>query len=161
MEKKITVGNVCFIRNEARKEVLFLKRKREPMKGLYTGVGGKTDFFEDIHASCHREIKEETGLTVSDLKCKGVIKTILDGKNSSWILFVYVGDSFSKNLIDCDEGELKWVPDDQISSLKTVGFIEEILPYILMDNQFVEGTFRHDTSGNVLEKSLKNSTRGN
>lgn len=159
MEPKIIVGNVCFIRDEARQRVLFLKRNREPMKDLFTGVGGKTNFDEDIHASCLREVKEETGLDVLDLKCKGVIKTVLDGKDSSWILFVYVADHFNGEMIACDEGELQWIPYDRISSLDMIGFIREILPYVLMDDQFVEGTFRHDLRGTVLERTLRCSNQ--
>lgn len=52
MEQKITVGNVCFIRNPARRQVLLLKRNHEPMQNLYTGVGGKTHCLEDIRTSC-------------------------------------------------------------------------------------------------------------
>jgi 8-oxo-dGTP diphosphatase len=156
---KTIIGNVCFIRDEARREALFLKRNREPMKGLYTGVGGKTGFFEDIHESCLREISEETGLIVSDLQCRGVIKTILDGKDSCWILFVYVAGSFTGKLIECDEGELRWVPYDQIYSLKLIGFIEEILPALFQGDQFVEGTIRHTLDGVVLEKKLKIGNR--
>jgi 8-oxo-dGTP diphosphatase len=154
MEKKITIGNVCFIRDPMTHRVLFLKRGREPMKGLYTGVGGKTEFCEDIRSSCFREACEETGLRIRDFNCKGVLKTILDGADSSWILFIYAADSFEGQLIDCDEGELRWVGPDEISSLPLIGFIRAILPAILFDDHFVEGTIRHDISGRVLEKTL-------
>jgi 8-oxo-dGTP diphosphatase len=153
--KKMTIGNVCFIRDVTNRRVLLLKRNREPMKDLFTGVGGKTNFFEDIHASCLREVQEETGLVVTDLKCNGVMKTLLDGKDSSWILFVYTADHFTGEQISCDEGELVWVPYDQVFSLPLVGFIREILPQILFDDCFVEGTVRHDMGGLVLEKTLR------
>ena len=78
---KITIGNVCFLIDND--HVLLLERSFEPMKGMLTGVGGKTNFEEDIHDSCVREIKEETGLIAKNLKLRAVIKTVLEGGNSS------------------------------------------------------------------------------
>jgi 8-oxo-dGTP pyrophosphatase MutT (NUDIX family) len=79
MEKKITVGNVCFIFDKKREKVLLLLRNKDPMKNMVTGVGGKTEFQEDIHLSCHREVFEETGIKPTNVCLKGVLKTIVDG----------------------------------------------------------------------------------
>jgi len=136
MDKKVTIGNVCFIKDTKNNKILFLKRNREPMQNMYTGVGGKTDFDEDIYTSCIREVKEEIGLDVKNLKLKGVLKTILHEKKSSWILFIYVASNFDGNLINCNEGELDW------------------LDYILDEKSFIEGTIVHDICGNVLSKKL-------
>ena len=155
MSKKITIGNVCFIEDELNKKILFLKRKNSPMQGMCTGVGGKTDFCEDINDSCVREVEEETGLKIRTPKLRGVIKTILDGYDSSWILFVYTASDFDGNIINCDEGELCWVDIDNIYSQNLIGFIRRILPAILKDDGFLEGTIRHDLRGNVLEETLK------
>lgn len=151
---KVTVGNVCFIRNEQSSEILLLHRNREPMKDLWTGVGGKTGFDEDIHTSCLREVKEETGLDVNDLKLKGVVKTILKGRDSAWILFVYTATTSSADVISCDEGELRWVPEDAVYECNLVGFIRPILPHVLDDEVFLEGTIKHDMGGQVLNEQL-------
>jgi len=152
--KKTTIGNVCFIVDKQNNKILLLKRNREPMQNMFTGVGGKTNFDEDVNGSCIREVKEETGLDVKDIKLKGVIKTLLDGMDSAWMLFVYVANNFSGDLIDCDEGELTWVELDKLYSCELIGFIREILPTILDGNKFLEGTIRHDIKGNVIEKKL-------
>lgn len=152
--KKITIGNVCFIRDPATQRVLLLKRDREPMKELFTGVGGKTHFGEDIRTSCLREVEEETGLVVTDLVCRGILTTLLEGTSSSWILFLYTADHFTGNQLPCDEGELMWIPYDQVLSLPLIGFIREILPDLLFHDHFIEGTLRHDLKGKVLAKDL-------
>lgn len=123
------------------------------MQGMCTGVGGKTNFDEDINASCIREVKEETGLDVPDVTLKGVIKTVLAEKDSSWILFVYTANRFNGSLINCDEGELTWVGYDEIYSQNIIGFIKKILPYVLGD-YFIEGTIKHDMTGNIIEDKL-------
>lgn len=154
MEKKITIGNVCFVRDKKNNKILLLKRAREPMQNMHTGVGGKTNFDENITSSCIREVKEETGLDISKVKLKGVIKTILNNNDSSWILFVYIADEFNGELIDCNEGELIWVDLDKIFFHDLIGFIKKILPHILDEKKFVEGTIKHDIRGNILEENL-------
>lgn len=151
---KVTVGNVCFLIDEVNKKILLLERSFEPMKDLFTGVGGKTRFEEDINLSCIREVKEETGLDVKDLKLKGVIKTLLAESNSSWILFVYTSNDFSGRQINCPEGTLKWVMTDEVFDLKLIGFIKEMMPFILDKDSLIEGTIKHDIRGNVLSKRI-------
>ncbi|MFA8435219.1 MAG: NUDIX domain-containing protein [Marinifilaceae bacterium] len=151
---KLTIGTVCFLQDKENDRILFLNRSREPMKDMFTGVGGKTEFEEDINESCVREIKEETGLDACNLKLKGILKTILDGADSSWILFVYTSDDFSGKQIDCSEGELKWIHKDDIQNLNLIGFIREILPMVLSEDALIEGTIRHDGNGNVVEKNI-------
>lgn len=153
---KITIGNVCFLIDKNKNEVLVLERYFEPMKGMFTGVGGKTRFDEDINISCLREIKEETGLNAKKLKLKGVIKTILNGHNSSWILFIYTSDEFNGKQIDCPEGKLKWIKINEIYNLNLIGFIREIMPFVLSENSIFEGTVTHDMTGKVLSKKIIN-----
>ena len=150
MDKKIIIGNVCFVKN-TKNEVLLLLRNKPPMAGLYTGVGGKTYFEEDINMSCLREVKEETGLEVKDLYLKGVLKTILQEASSSWILFVYTASvSNNDNISDCPEGTLQWVAFDKIQSYELIGFIKRIWPYLWEENVFFEGCIMHDVQGNVI-----------
>lgn len=150
MEKKVTIGTVCFLIDEAKDSVLLLERSREPMKSKYTGVGGKTHFEEDIKKSCIREIKEETGYEANELKLKGIVKTLLQGKDSSWILFVYTCSDFSGEETPCDEGELHWVKSADIYKTDLIGFIREILPTVLLEDGFIERCMLHDIHGNLI-----------
>jgi len=158
MEKKdcseIIIGNVCFIRDKKNNKVLLLKRSKGSMQNMFAGVGGKTKFKESTYESCSREAKEETGLDISEIKLRGVIKTILDGTKSYWILFVYTADKFNGELINCNEGELSWVDVDKIYSYKLIGFIKKIMPYVLSDNVFFEGLIIHDIDGNIISDDI-------
>ncbi len=151
---KTTIGSVCFIKDVDKNKILFLKRNKEPMSDMYTGVGGKTEPDEDIYESCIREVKEETGLIVYKLKLEGVVKTILQDADSSWILFIYTANEFGGEIIDCNEGDLEWLNRDEVDSKNLIGFIREMLSAILDENKFIEGTIWHDIKGNVLKKEL-------
>jgi 8-oxo-dGTP diphosphatase len=155
VEKMVVVGNVCFLQDKRREKVLLLHRNNEPMQHMSTGVGGKTEFHEDIHLSCHREVFEETGFVPINMRLKGILKTIEEGGNSSWILFVYTAETFSDEIHPCNEGTLEWVPLRDLHSRNIIGFIRLVLPYVLDDTVFFEGTVVHDVRGNVLSDTIK------
>lgn len=51
--------------------ILLVKRAHEPQKGLYDLPGGFVDYQESLEAAVAREVKEECGLTVTDLRYFG------------------------------------------------------------------------------------------
>jgi 8-oxo-dGTP diphosphatase len=56
--------------NEAR--VLLVRRKNEPFKGAYALPGGFVDVGETTEAACRREVLEEAGIAVGELRLIGV-----------------------------------------------------------------------------------------
>jgi len=50
-------------------EILLIKRKSDPYKGMWAFPGGFVDKFEDPVHACHREVKEETSIELP-----GVVK---------------------------------------------------------------------------------------
>lgn len=154
IDRSLTIGTVCFLINKNEKKVLLLDRARSPMKNKVTGVGGKTNFEEDIYSSCIREIKEETGFDAKNLRLNGIIKTVAQSLNSPWILFVYSTDEFTGKQIECPEGKLFWADIDDVTSHDLIGFIRELLPSVFSGG-LVEGTIIHDNEGNVLDKLIK------
>jgi 8-oxo-dGTP diphosphatase len=52
--------------------VLLIRRKNQPFKGAYALPGGFVDIGETVEAGCRREVREETGLEVDDLRLVGV-----------------------------------------------------------------------------------------
>jgi len=139
---KTTVGDVCFIRKD--REVLLLRRDKEPMKGRWTGVGGKTKFFEEPRESCLREVKEETGLDIEP-KLAGIITTINEAEGSKWFLFVYIANGYHGELKQSSEGTLEWVDQEKLYE-KDLAFIRISLPYILHGRRkgVITGKITHD-----------------
>ena len=72
----------------------------------YNGVGGHIERDEDVLTSARREVKEETGLDVDQLRLCGVINIDTDHDSSGILLFVLVTESQSGDPIPSDEGRL-------------------------------------------------------
>src|SRR5512147_1665564 len=69
----------------------------------YNGIGGHIERDEDIYSAARREIREETGLVVDDLRLAGLIN--IDGDQPTGImLFVFVTESQSGATIPSEEG---------------------------------------------------------
>jgi 8-oxo-dGTP diphosphatase len=61
----------CVIR-EKDGRVLLIRRKNEPFKGAYALPGGFVDIGETVEAACRREVREEAGLELGELRLLGV-----------------------------------------------------------------------------------------
>lgn len=66
---KLTVD--CVIHDPG-KGIVLIRRKNEPFKGDYALPGGFVDKGETVEDACRREVLEETGLTVREIKLIGV-----------------------------------------------------------------------------------------
>ena len=66
---KLTVD--CVI-HDPDKGIVFIRRKNDPYKGQYALPGGFVDIGETVEDACRREVLEETGLVVKDIKMIGV-----------------------------------------------------------------------------------------
>jgi 8-oxo-dGTP diphosphatase len=52
--------------------VLLIRRRNPPFEGGFALPGGFVDVGETVEAACRREVREETGLEVRDLRLVGV-----------------------------------------------------------------------------------------
>jgi 8-oxo-dGTP diphosphatase len=92
----------------------------------YNGIGGHIERDEDIYSAALREVREETGLEVDNLRLAGLIN--IDGDQPTGImLFVFTAQSRSGEPIPSEEGTLEWIDRDKITQVDLV----EDLPTIL------------------------------
>ena len=112
------VTTLCYLRKDDCYLMLFRNRKEADInEGKWIGVGGKVKEDESPDEGLLREVYEETGLTLTDYACRGLITFITDqGENELMIL--YEGLAWEGTLTeDCDEGTLAWVPLAEIETL--------------------------------------------
>ena len=84
------------------------KKKNDINVGKWIGVGGHVEKDETIDQCAIREVKEETGYDVHSLKCAGEVLFV--DENLKMMMYVYEITDFSGEMIECNEGDLKWIP---------------------------------------------------
>ncbi len=127
--KKTTL---CYIENNGSWLMLYRNRKPDdPNEGKWLGIGGKIEEGETPDDCNRREVFEETGLILRSMHFCGVIEFRADMYEDE-DMYLYVSDDFEPHdpedreycertgicrLPECDEGELRWIPGDEIMSL--------------------------------------------
>lgn len=93
-----------------------VKKENDLNKDKWIGVGGKFEGEETPDECLLREVYEETGLTLTDWKCRGVV-TFLSDRWPGEFMYLFTADGFTGKLKTCDEGQLEWVSREFIGSL--------------------------------------------
>ena len=101
-------------------EVLMLhrvKKQNDINKDKWIGIGGKFEGEESPDECLLREAKEETGLTLTSWKCRGVVTFLTEKPNEGEFMYLFTCDGFEGSLKQCDEGDLQWISKDFLDQL--------------------------------------------
>ena len=93
-----------------------VKKENDLNHDKWIGVGGKFEGEETPDECVLRETLEETGLTLTSYRLRGII-TFLSDQWEGEYMYLYTADGFTGEMISCDEGDLVWVPKEQVLSL--------------------------------------------
>ena len=94
-----------------------VSKKNDINKDKWIGIGGHFQLNESPEECLLREAKEETGLTLTSYRFRGIVTFITDGLEEAEYMHLYTADGFEGEMIDCDEGTLEWVPKSKIPEL--------------------------------------------
>ena len=92
------------------------KKSNDENEGKWIGVGGHLEENESPEECVLREIKEETGLEVTDLRLRGIITFILPDWGNE-LTFLYTAKTDTAEAAPCSEGTLAWIPISKIPAL--------------------------------------------
>ena len=92
------------------------KKKKDVNEGKWIGIGGHLEGNESYVAAMKREIYEETGLTVTAYQYYGALDFLNDAAEPER-MFLFKVTGFEGAMIECNEGDLAWVPIDEVTNL--------------------------------------------
>ncbi|MBE6976120.1 MAG: 8-oxo-dGTP diphosphatase [Ruminococcaceae bacterium] len=141
-------------------EVLMLhrtKKKNDVNQDKWIGIGGKFEADESPEECLLREAKEETGLTLTDWKCRGVITFLTNGPWDGEYMYLFTAEGFEGDLTDCPEGELKWVSREFLDQLPKWEGDQIFLDLLWQDAPFFLLKLRYD--GDKLVEAVLNGVK--
>lgn len=130
---------LCYIEQDEKYLMMHrISKKNDLNQGKWIGVGGHFKEGESPEECLLREVKEETGLTLTSYCLRGIITFCSDEWGCEY-MHLYTADAFEgileeEQMAACGEGILKWVPKDQIFALN-LWEGDKIFLKILLENQ--------------------------
>ena len=110
-------STLCYIERAGQYLMLHrVKKENDLNHDKWVGVGGKFLDKESPEECLLREVKEETGLTLTDYRFRGIVTFVSDQWPTEY-MYLYTATGFEGEMIVCDEGDLEWVDHDKITAL--------------------------------------------
>ena len=154
MEKRPTLSTLCHIISDDKYLMMHrVKKKNDINKDKWIGVGGKFEYGESPDECLLREVKEETGLTLLNYSFRGIV-TFIYGEDVVEYMHLYTADKFEGELIDCDEGELVWVPINEVCNLPIWEGDKIFFRLLEENNGFFSLKLVYDLNDNLIDTEL-------
>ena len=146
--EEVELTNMCMI-CDGKGNVLVQNKKNHPTWHGWNFPGGHVEKGEYVTPSVIREMKEETGLTITSPKLCGIkeFHKMKDGKR--YIVFLYVANQFSGELKSSTEGDVFWYPLSELAqSDKPIDGFGEMIP-VFTENKISEVFY--ERNGDVVD----------
>lgn len=155
----MTMTTLCYIEKDDAYLMLHrIKKEKDINKDKWIGIGGHFETNESPEDCLLREVKEETGLTLTSYRFRGILTFLCDDITDYYIC-LYTADGYEGELKECNEGMLEWVPKDKLKDLPLwegdlifFRLLEENAPFFSLKLRYVN---------NVLIEAVLNGSRVN
>ncbi|MDE5994379.1 MAG: 8-oxo-dGTP diphosphatase, partial [Oscillospiraceae bacterium] len=130
---KLEITNMVMVQDKITGKVIVQERIKS-----WCGVsfpGGHVENGESIYDSAVREIKEETGLTIENLKYCGIIYWFNNVTEDKYFVHLYKTTDYSGKMLEkTEEGRVFWTSVKELYNMNLSSNFREYLPVFLDDN---------------------------
>ena len=92
------------------------KKSNDENHDKWIGVGGKFEDGESPEDCMRREVAEETGLTVTDFRYRGIVTFVSDTYPTEY-MHLFLCHGWTGTVKECDEGDLEWISRQKLLGL--------------------------------------------
>ena len=109
---------LCYLESEKGEYLMLhrVKKKNDVNHDKWIGVGGKFEEDESPEECLLREVREETGLTLTRWRFRGIVTFVAEGHETEYI-YLYTADQWTGEMIECNEGDLEGIPKGKVCDL--------------------------------------------
>jgi 8-oxo-dGTP diphosphatase len=109
---------LIYLENEAGEYLMLhrVKKKNDINHDKWIGVGGGFEHGESPEECALRETFEETGLTLTDYRLRGIVTFDCEGQETLY-MYLFTASAWTGELSECSEGDLEWAPKEKVYSL--------------------------------------------
>lgn len=93
-----------------------VKKENDLNHDKWIGVGGKFEEDESPEECLLRETREETGLTLTEWRYRGIVTFVSDEWPTEY-MHLFTAQAWTGERTDCDEGVLEWIDKEKLLSL--------------------------------------------
>ncbi len=111
------LSTLCYIERDGKYLMLHRTvKKNDVNKDKWIGVGGHFEADESPEECLLREVREETGYTLTSYQFRAII-TFVSGDGVTEYMSLFTADGFTGDPIPCNEGVLEWVNKEEVLNL--------------------------------------------
>lgn len=133
-----------------------VKKQNDVNRDKWIGIGGKFEPDESPDECLLREAKEETGLTLTSWRYRGIV-TFVNTKCESEYMHLFTSDDYEGEIKQCDEGVLEWIDRKRLYDLTLWEGDRIFLKLLETDEPFFSLKLCYD--GDELKSAVLNGKR--
>lgn len=143
---------LCYIQRNGSYLMLHrVKKENDANHDKWIGIGGGIEAGESPEQGLLREVKEETGLSLTEYRYRGIIDFCSDCWEDE-VMHLFTATDYEGEIIECDEGVLEWIPIDELMALPHWEGDRIFLNLLQQDADFFR--LRLEYRGETLERAV-------
>lgn len=148
--KNMVWATLCYLTKDNKTLMLYRNKKNQDVhEGKWIGLGGKIEENETPDECMLREVFEEAGIHITEYKFRGTLTYPKFTEGHTWNLFVYMAFDYEGEIQPCNEGELKWIDNNDILNLSLWEGDKIFLKWLYESEKCFSAKFTNSKSKNV------------
>ena len=151
------ITTLCYAENGGRWLMMHrTKKDADENAGKWIGLGGHLQEDETPEECIRREVREEAGLELRNLRLRGILTFILPDWGNE-LTFLYTAEAEDTPLPECSEGVLQWIPQEQVMNLPLWEGDRVFLPLLQTRQEVFSLKLVYAPGGALLETCMEES----